>query len=219
VVGALLVAVWSSLTLIGALGTPDQATLPENKLRYVVLLVDAIAVASAFMILRDALHDVGERFYSALGFAATVLAAPPYVVFTLTQQLQHRAAERAGSAQLATEGQFVDALSLGLLLSGAILIYLATASFAAALASCQWIGRRAARICVGTSLLAAACVGVRMGEALLTSDGPMFGFKHAYSLPGFVLAIPAVPWIVPCLLGIGCLRRAGDGKGRSARDG
>lgn len=209
-VGGLLIAVWSSLTLIGVLGTPDQATIPENKLRYLVLLTDTIAIASALMILRDTLNDAGERFYSALGFSAAALAGPLYVIFTLVQQLQYRAAERAGSTPLSSGDQLLDILSLGLLFAGAVLTYLASAVFAAALEQCQWLGRRAARIYVGTSLFAVLCVGIRVTEALLTSDGPMWGFKHWYSIPGFVFVIPAVPWIMPCLLGIGLLRRAGD---------
>jgi hypothetical protein len=96
------------------------------------------AIASALMILRDALHDASERLYSALGFsAAAVLAGPPYVLFTLIQQLQDRAAERVGSAPLLSGGQLLGILSLGLLFAGAILTYLASSAFAAALASRQ----------------------------------------------------------------------------------
>jgi hypothetical protein len=209
VVGGLLVAVWSSLALIGVLGTPDQATIPENKLRYLVLLVDTIVIASALMILRDTLKDAGERFYSALGFAAAVLAGPSYIFFTLVQQLLYRAVERAGSAQLLSGDELPETLSLGMLFVGATLTYLASAAFAAALASCQWLGRRAAGVYIGASLFALVCVGVRVGEALLTSDGPMWGFNHWYSFPGFVLVIPAVPWLMFCFLGVSLLRRAG----------
>jgi hypothetical protein len=210
VVGALLVAAWSSLALIGVLGPPDQATIPENKLRYLVLLMDAIAVASALMILRDALVHAGERFYSALGFSAAALAGPPYVIFTLVQQLLYRTAERAGSAQPQSESQFLDSLSLGLLFTGAVLTYVASAAFAASLKTCGWLSGRAGRIYIVISLFAVACVGVRVSEALLTSGGPMWGFNHWSSVPGFVLVIPAVPWIMPCLLGIVLLRRVGE---------
>lgn len=210
IVGGLLVVVWSSLALIGVLGRPDQATIPENKLRYLVLLADAVAVAGGLMILRDALKDAGERFYSALGFSAVVLAGPPYVIFTLIQQLEYRAAERIGSTQLPSGPEPLDTLSLGLLFVGAVLIYLATAAFAAALERCHWLGRRTCRVYVGTSLFAAVCAYIRVTEALLSSDGPIWGFKHWYSIPGFVFLIPAVPWIMPCLIGIGLLRRAGD---------
>jgi hypothetical protein len=43
-------------------------------MRYLVLLADSIAVAGAFVVLKDALSDADERFYSALGFAANMLA-------------------------------------------------------------------------------------------------------------------------------------------------
>jgi hypothetical protein len=129
--GALLVAVWASLTLIGVLGTPDEATTSENKVRYLVLLADAIAVAGALMILRDALSDAGERFYSSVGFAATVLAGPLYAIFTVVQHLEYRAAEREGFEQLPPEFRLLHSVSLGLLFTGAVLSYIATGAFAA----------------------------------------------------------------------------------------
>ena len=208
--GGLIVAVWASLTLIGVLGRPDQATVSENKLRYVVLLADAILMAGGLMVLRDALGAAGERFYSGIGFAAIVLAGPLYVIFTIIQQLAYRAAERVGSGQRPAGSELLDTLSVGLLFPGAVLTYLASAAFAASLGRSGWLGRRASRVYVGTSLIAALCVGIRVAEALLSSDGPMWGFKHWYSIPGFVLLIPAVPWVMPCLFSIALLRRVGD---------
>jgi hypothetical protein len=45
-------------------------------MRYLVLIVMAMAVAGGFVVLKEALGEVGERFYSTLGFAAVILAGP-----------------------------------------------------------------------------------------------------------------------------------------------
>jgi hypothetical protein len=34
-----------------------------------------------------------------------------------------------------------------------------------------------------------------------------------YTRPGVIVGIPAIPWIMPCLLGVVLLRRAGDARG------
>jgi hypothetical protein len=46
----------------------------------------------------------------------------------------------------------------------------------------------------------------------LIDNLPMWGFKTPwYTIPGFIFAIPAIPWIMPCLFGVVLLRRAGNG--------
>jgi hypothetical protein len=206
--GGLLVAAWAVIVIFAAMGPPHLATLTENKIRYPLILTDAIAVAGALLVLREALRGAGERLFSALGSAAISIAAPLYVVFCAVQFGVYRAAERSGPERGA-EMTSLDDLSLVLLFVGVILTYLATAAVAAALARTGWMGRTASRVLVGTSLAATACVAARMTEALASAQNPMWGFGHWLTLPGFVLAIPAVPWIMPCLIGIVLLRRAG----------
>jgi hypothetical protein len=46
-------------------------------MRYLVLIVKAKAAAGGFVVLKEALGEVGERFYSTLGFAAVIPAGPP----------------------------------------------------------------------------------------------------------------------------------------------
>ena len=41
----------------------------------------AFAVAVGFVVLREALSEAGERFYSTLGFAAIMLAGPVYLIW------------------------------------------------------------------------------------------------------------------------------------------
>jgi hypothetical protein len=79
-----------SLMWVG-LATPWDATASENQMRYAVLLVGSIAVTIAFIILKEALNDVGERFYSTFGFAANVLAGSAYLIWLSFQLGAHTA--------------------------------------------------------------------------------------------------------------------------------
>ena len=56
------------------------------------------------------------------------------------------------------------------------------------------------------SFFAALCLVIRG----LQFPDPAEVFKHWYAIPGFVVGIPAVPWIMSCLFGVVLLRRVGD---------
>jgi hypothetical protein len=210
VAGILLIAPFASFSFLAGFGPPWLATAPENQLRFTILLIDAIAIAGGLVLLREALSKAGERFYSALGFAAIMLAGPLYAIFAAIQLGFFRAIERAGPGQESPGISSLDELSLILIYVGAVLTYLATAAFAAALGRTQWLGRTASRAFVGASLLAVLCAGIKVAEALASPENSMWGFERWYTAPGFALMIPAVPWIMPYLFGVGLLRRAGD---------
>ena len=75
--GTLLLTPFGLVALLWVgLGPPWVATAAENQMRYLVLIVMASAVAGGFVVLREALSEAGERFYSTLGFAGIVLAGP-----------------------------------------------------------------------------------------------------------------------------------------------
>jgi hypothetical protein len=207
--GAFTVLPIALFSFLPGIGAPWQAAPAENQMRYLVLFIDGLAIAIGFIILRSALREAGEGFYSTLGFAGIVLAAPLCGIFAAIQLTFYRSMDRAdavpGPADLAT----FDELSIILLLFGVTLTYLATAGFAAALGRIRWVGRRASRATVIASLLAAAFVAIRVAEAMQSPREPIWGFEHWYAMPGFILTIPAVPWLVPCALGVALLRRTG----------
>src|SRR5712691_936581 len=75
--GTLLVTPFALVALLWVgLGPPWVATAAENQMRYLVLIVMAIAVAGGFVVLKEALSEAGERFHSTLGFAAIILGGP-----------------------------------------------------------------------------------------------------------------------------------------------
>jgi len=90
-----------------------------------------------------------------------------------------------------------DMLDLLLFVAG-FLTYLATAAFAASLGRVQWLGRGAARafmIVNGVALLFLVMRGLQYPDGRATPW---------YTSPGFIVGIPAVPFIMPFLWGSSC---------------
>ncbi len=192
-----------SLLWVG-LGPPWNATRPENLMRYLVLLVSAIAVSAGLVVLKDALSEAGERYYSTLGFAATTLAGAAYLIWMSFLLGSYVVAVRDGKVPPA-----IDALSDVfdiLLFVACALTYLATAAFAAGLGRTLWLGRGATRAYVATNFIALLFLVTRG----LSFPDPAALSTPWYTQPGFVAGIPAIPFIMPFLLGVVLLRRAGD---------
>lgn len=207
--GCLLILPFAAFALLAGYGRPDQATHAQNQSRYVALLINAIAVGGGLALLAAALRDAQERFLSTLGLAAILFATPVYLVWAALCFEIHRvlAAVGPGGAVPAWLNALND-LSDVLLFFGGALTYAATAALAAAAGRAKWLGRRTARAYVIAGAVALLCLALRG----LRFPDPAEVFKHAYAIPGFVAGIPAVPWIMPCLIGVSLLRRAGEGR-------
>jgi len=192
-----------SLLWIG-LASPGEATPVENRMRFLVLVVGSIAVTGGFVVLREALHEAGERVYSTLGSAANMLAGAAYLVwmsFTLGMVVVK---VQAGQIPAAVRAVY-DVYDI-LLFFACILTYLTTAAFATSLGRARWLGRGATRAYVIVSFVALLFLVLRgfSYPDLTASSTPW------YLRPAFIAGIPAVPWIMPFLLGVVLLRRAGD---------
>ena len=203
--GVLLVTPFALVALFWVgLGPPWVATAAENQMRYLVLIVMASAVAGGFVVLKEGLSGTGERCYSTLGFAAIMLSGPLYLIWNSFEFAAVFGKIHAGAVPAAIVS-LSDMGDLLLFLAG-FLTYLATVAFAASLGRVQWLGRGAKRaymIVNGVALL------------FLVIRGLQFPDPRALSTPwyinlGFVVGIPAVPFIMPFLLGVVLLRRAGD---------
>ena len=206
IAASLLITPIALFALLAGMGPPGEGqTAAEEEFRFLVLLVSAIVIAAGWIVLKEALSEAGERLLSPLGFAAAVLAAPLYIVFTGVQAVDCLQMQRAGSIKQPPGFPPLDELSVVLLFFGGVLSYLATAAFAASLARMRWLSRPAASVFIGLSLLAAMFL-LKRG---LSYPDLSKGFAHWYTIPSFVVGIPAVPWMMPCALGIALLRRAG----------
>lgn len=204
--GALLVAPWALISLFWVgLGTPWDATPSENATRYAVLLAGATGVTGGFFLLREALSAAGERLLSALGLALCTLSGAAYLVWT-SFQLGYFALRIAAGAVDPAVAAMNDVFD-GLLFAGGALAWLATAAFAYATSRAGWLGRGAARAYVLLSLLALALLALRGVSLPVPGGDPAPWFTR----PGFVVGIPAVPWLLPYFLGVIALRRSGDG--------
>jgi len=205
--GTLLVTPFALVALLWVgLGPPWQATPAENQMRYLVLIVMATAIAAGFVVLREALSEAGECLYATLGFAAIMLSGPLYLIFDTFGFGAAFGKEHAGEVPAAIVS-LGDTIGLVLFVAG-FLTYLATAAFAASLGRVQWLGRGATHafmIVNGVALLFLVIRGVQFPDPKSLS-------APWYTSPGFVVGIPAVPFIMPFLLGVVLLRRAGEEK-------
>jgi hypothetical protein len=205
--GGLLITPFAlGLLLWVGLGPPWLATPAENVMRYVVLLVSSVAVAGGFIVLKEALSEAGERSYSTLGLAAALLAGCTYLVwmcFALGASIGRVRDGQMPSAIVSLNG-VLDIL----LYVACFLTYVATAAFAVACGRSGWLGRNAARAYVVASAIALMFL---MARGISYPD-PKALSTPWYTQPGFIVGIPAVPFIMPHLLGVVLLRRAGDRK-------
>ena len=202
--GCLLVAPWAVVALLWVgIGAPFQATLAENYMRFLVLLGSSIAVASGFLALKEELYDAGERFYSTVGFAASLPAGVGYfvavsmsVASAMTSLAGDKVTDRVLLGNLYSVLEFVAVIST----------YLATAAFAMSLGRAGWLGRGAARAYAIVSMILLLLLVARgLSYPELSSNTAPW-----YVRPGFIAGIPAIPWIMPGLLGVVLLRRAGN---------
>lgn len=209
--GLLLVAPFVLLALLVGIGPPHDQPPADNVLRFLVLAVDALLTGSGLLVLRRALADAGETFWATLGATAATWATPLYVVFALVQRCDYVAMAHGWSwagavSDNVREPTALDALSMGALFFAGLLTYVATAAFAAALGAAGWIGRRLAGVFAAISAIAFAFLVARgFGYPSLGA-----AFSHWYTIPGFVVGIPAVPWMMPCAMGVLLLRRAAN---------
>lgn len=209
--GALLLAPLSAISLLWVgLGTPWQATAQENVMRYVVLLFGSVAVTGGFIVLKELLRDAGEHLYSALGYTQAVLAGAMYSFWTAFQVGAYLARVTQGQVPPAVV-QMANVYDT-LLFAACVLTYGATAAFAASLSTVGWLGRAASRTYIAISILAFVLISMRG----FSFPDPGRSSEPWYFQPAFIAGIPAVPWLMPFLLGVSLLRNAGDKRDSAA---
>jgi hypothetical protein len=178
-------------------------------MRYLGLILMATASAWGLVMLREALSEAGERFYSTLGFAAIIFAGPLYVVWYAFAFNRYSTQEGVDIPQaMASLRPFGD-----LLLSvAAALTYFATTAYVVSLSRIGWLGRKASLAYISVTVIALNLILIKIAvHPDPTGDTPW------YTIPGFIVTIPALPLITPALLGAVLLRRAGEhGEKRTA---
>ena len=202
--GILLILPWAIISLLWVgIGAPFQATLQENYMRFLVLVSNSILVTIAFVVLKDALHEFGERFYSTIGFAANLSAGAAYLV-GLNLSL--------AAVAMAVHGNKTPPPALLMYFDSAVefvaclMTYVTTAAFATALGRARFLGRGAARAYATASAILVLLLVMRGLEfpEISANTAPW------YTQPGVIAGIPAIPWIMSGLLGAVLLRQARD---------
>jgi hypothetical protein len=200
--GGCLVAPFALVALLWVgLSTPQDATPPENEMRYLVLVIMSIAITSGFAVLWHALTDAGEGLYSTVGFAANMLAGAAYVFwlsFALGASVERSRAGQMSPTVVSMAGGFDSLEAVACLLT-----YFTTAAFAVSLARAHWLGRGAMRAYAAVNIVALLFLMMTMRS----SPDPRAPW---YLQPVWIVRIPAIPWVMPFLLGVVLLRRAGD---------
>jgi len=204
IAGSLLATPFALVSLLWVgIGPPFLAGPAENQMRYVVLIVASAAVAFGLIMLREVLSSAGERVLSTVGFAAIVLAAPLYILGESIPLAFYAAVVRTGKAPdvFLALSEFQDIV----MFFGGALVYAAAASFALSMSRAGWIGKGTGR---AYAIVAAIGLAALLTRGLQFPD-PTAATMEWHSIPGFVAGIPAVPFIIPCLLGALALRKAG----------
>ena len=185
-------------------GPPEFATHAQNTLRYLTLIIDTASIGIGFVLVQDGLGEAGERTFSKLSLAMILSATPLYLVWAAMLLEAHRAALAKMPWARGPWIQWLSGWSDILLFFGGIATYLAGASLAIAFARVAWIGPRTAWVLVGVTLI--AVVGLLLRG--IDFPDPTVVFAQGYSIPGWIAGIPAVPWLIPCILGLILIRRA-----------
>ena len=172
-------------------------------MRYLVLIVMAAAIAVEFVVLREALSEAGERFYATLGFAAIMLSGPLYLVWNAFFFGIYFGKEHSGHTPEAIVS-LGDTLDIILDL-GVVLPISQPRHLRRRLKKSNGSGAEPRRI--HHRELRRLTFSTIRG---LQYRDPISIFTQWYNDPGFVVGIPAVPFIMPFLFGVILLRRAGD---------
>jgi hypothetical protein len=203
--GSLLLAPFALIALLWVgIGTPWEATPSENTMRYAVLLTGVVAITVAVFLAKELLCETGERLYSALALAASVLSAAAFLVWASFQMGFHALVLSQGQVPvgLAAVNNVLDAL----LFAAGCLAYAMTAALAYSLGKARWLGPKAALGYVLLNILALALLLVRG----VSFPSPNASPDPWYTRLGFIVGIPAMPWVMPFLLGAVLLRRCSD---------
>lgn len=199
--GVLLIAPWAIISLLWVgIGPPFQATLSENYMRFLVLVWNSIIVTIGFVVMKDVLNDAGERICSTLGLATALIAGAAYLI-CLNLSLAQTALVLHGdrTPPPAILGHFYSAIEF----VACVMTYVTTAVFATAMGRVRLLGRGAATAYATISTLLVVLIILR-GLAF-----PEISANTApwYTRPGVIAGVPAIPWLMPCLLGAVLLRR------------
>lgn len=201
----LLIVPFALFSLLPGFGPPWYSTDAQNVQRFLVLAVGTVLVGAGLMALVRSITTSSGGLASSLTADAVRVATILYLVFTVCQTSAYRSAARGKLPADTFIG--LDLFSVMLLMVATPFVYLATAAVASALAREGVLGRATSRGMIGLCLAAVACIAIKLGTAAMLDTEPLWTSAHWFTIPGFVLSIPAIPWMVPAALAVAILWR------------
>lgn len=212
VAGLLLILPWTLLTLMPGYGPPFAANLAMNHTRFVILFVSTMFLGAGLLLLKEPLArgSAGDRLLAPLGQASGLLAVAIQLVWAavLVGWTMSEAHKPAG--YLPMDGTPLANASDVLLFFAGLLTYAATAFYALSYARRAWFRRRVGAIMAAVSIIAIAGLITRGLQYPDLSE-------RWYTTPGMIVGIPAIPWIMPYVLGVVALIRAADKNGEQVQ--
>lgn len=201
--GLFLILPWALLTLMPGYGPPFASDLSMNHVRFVILFVSAALLGVSLMLLKGPLSDVGagDRILAPIGQASGVLATLIQLVWAAIMIGWTMSEAHRPSAYLTLYGTPLGNTADVLLYFAGLVTYISTAFYALSFVRQGWIVpvKGWAIIAIsGFAIIALVIRGLQYPD--LAADW--------YTAPGTVVGIPAIPWVLPYMLGICALFRA-----------
>jgi len=192
VAGSLFLAPFALVALLWVgLGTPWDSSTIENRMRYAVLVVASVAVTAAFVVAKEALSRPSNRLLPSLALASGTLSGAGYLVWS--SFYLGAFASQVSSGSLAPGVHPVMNILDVLLFVSSALAYCATAALAYSLRKVDWLGPGPARAFAVLSAVAFTFLMLRGLSFPSPGQSPLPWFAR----PGFIVGIPAVPWVMP----------------------
>jgi hypothetical protein len=201
----LLFAPWLLFSIFAGMGPPPSTmrgwvdTAAEQQIRYTILMAGGLLLLSGAALLKTQLQTSGENLYSVLAFAVLSMAIPLFMINMAFWGYFLNDAFRLFTANPTAKRPDwygpIKSLFYVISVAEVAMIYLAIVLFAVSLKITGLLSRSAFRWYIGCGLMA-------MLLALMPPNWP-----QPFGTAGYLVAIPAIPFIMPYLFGINLIRK------------
>lgn len=197
---------WLLFSVFAGMGPPPPTlagwidSAVEQQIRYTILIAGGILLALGSALLKVKLQATGENLYSVMASAAISLAMPLFIInmafwgYYLTDAF--RVFIQSGTSKRPDLHGPIKSLFYVISIAEVLLMYLGTVFFAVSLKVTGLFNPVACRYYIIFGLIGMVLV-------LLPSYWP-----EPFGTAGFLVAIPAIPFIMPYLIGIHLLKHA-----------
>jgi hypothetical protein len=200
----LLLIPWLLFSIFAGMGTPPAniagwlITVVTQQTRYTILMAGGICAYLGFSLLKEKLQNTEGRIYAVSGLALLTIALPLFLLNMAFWGYYLPAAFKGFqlSPAMPKPGWYTSFRDLFYVIAVAevALTYLATLFFAAAMKKAGLL----------TSISCSWYCGFSIGGLVLVLIPP--SWPEPLGTAGFLAAIPAIPFIIPYLLGVRLLR-------------